>query len=348
MKDAPGKSANGVAKPEGPDDPAAQLEAHVAKYFGQLHQQPQDNKPAFEIAYRRLFKAVYRGSGNASRLRLFNTIAKIIKTDQLVEEFVERLLSRLSAEDVTRFRSQVHRVETLQYEPADVRLDVASVIEARETLRFPERFPDVITWIEGLPQGAVLYDIAAGNGIRSVLAAAQPDKELTIVAFEPGYENFAALCENVRLNELSDRVIPIHGAVGAASGRDTFHYRTLERGADQNRLTQPIDRRGNPFVPVASMTSVCWSIDDAVARLALPAPTHLCLAVDGAELDVLAGARDTLAGPGLTSLLLIGDGAAATRMREWCREAPWTAPPAPAPDDQSAVQAVPFVREVRP
>ena len=348
MKNAPGKSASGLAKPAGPDNPAAQLEAQVEEFCGQLHQNYRDNKHAFEIAYRRLFKTVYRGARNAGRRRIFGTISKNIKTDQRVEEFVGVLLSRQSAEDVTRFRSQVHRVETLKYEAADVRLDVGSVIEARETLSFPERCPEVITWIEDLPQGAVLYDLAAGNGIRSVLAAAQPDKGLTIVAFEPGYENFAALCDNVRLNELSDRVIPIHGAVGSTSGLDTFHYRTLERGADQNRLAQPIDRRGNPFVPVASMTLVCWSIDDAVTRLALPTPTHLCLAVDGAEIDVLAGARNTLAGPGLTNLLLIGDAAAATRVRGWCRDVPWTEVPAPPPVDSSAVQAVRFVREVRP
>jgi FkbM family methyltransferase len=348
MNDTPRESRRAFGARVLPDDPAGELEATVKVFCDQFHQNHRDNEPAFAIAYRRLFKTVYRRAGNAGRQRLFNTIAKNIKTSQLVEEFVDQLLSRMSAEDVTRFRAQVHRVETLQYETADVRLDVGSVIEARETVNFPERWPDVVTWIEGLPQGAVLYDLAAGNGIRSVLAAAQPNKSLTIVAFEPGYENFAALCENVRLNEVSDRVIPIHGAVGATSGLDTFHYRTLERGADQNCLAQPVDRRGNPFLPVASMTSVRWSIDDAITRLALPAPTHLCLAVDGAELDVLAGARGTLAGPGVTNLLLIGDAAAATRVRGWCRDAPWTEVPAPPPDTPSAVQAVRFVREVRP
>jgi FkbM family methyltransferase len=347
MNDAPEEDATGPAERAQPNEPLRQLETIVEEFCGQFHQNCRDNEPAFEIAYRRLFKTVYRRAGNAGRVRLFNTIAKSVKTSQRVEEFVGRLLNRLSAEDVTRFRSQVHRVEKLPYEAADVRLDVGSVIEARETLNFPERCPDVITWIEGLPQGAVFYDLTAGNGIRSVLAAAQPNEALTIVAFEPGYENFAALCENVRLNEVSDRVIPVHGAVGAISGLDTFHYRTLERGADQNRLAHAVDRQGNPFQPVASMRSVCWSIDDAVVRLALPAPTHLCLAVDGAELDVLAGARNTLAGPGATNLLLLGDAAAAARVREWCRDAPWTAVPAPPPDDPSAVQAVQFVREVR-
>lgn len=346
MEDTPGKSASERAQREEPVDAGAQLEADVDALCDQLHQHHRDNKAAFEIAYRRLFKAVYRGSGNAGRQRMLNTIAKHIKTNQRVEEFVGQVLSRVSTEDVTRFRSHVHRVETLPYEAADVRIDVGSVIEARETLKFPERYPEVTAWLEHLPQGAVLYDIAAGNGIRSVLAAAQPDKGLTCVAFEPGYENFAALCENVRINELSDRVIPIHGAVGAASGRDTFHYRTLERGAGQNRLAQPIDRRGNPFLPAASMTSVCWSIDDAIARLALPAPTHLCLSTDGVELDVLVGARDALAGPDLTSVLLIGDEAAETRVREWCEETPWIAQPAPPTDDPTAVRAVQFLREV--
>ena len=345
MNDTPRESAGGPAERVLPDDPGGELEATAEEFCGQFNQNRRDNERAFEIAYRRLFKTVYHRAGNAGRQRLFNTIAKSLKSSQSVEEFVGRLLSRMSVEDVTRFRAQVHRVETLQYEPADVRLDVGSVIEARETVNFPERWPDVVTWIEGLPQGAVLYDLAAGNGIRSLLAAAQPNKRLTIVAFEPGYENFAALCENVRLNEVSDRVIPIHGTVGAISGLDTCHYRTLERGADQNCLAQPVDRRGNPFLPVASMTSVCWSIDDAVTRLALPTPTHLCLAVDGAEIDVLAGARNTLAGPGLTNLLLIGDAAAATRVRGWFRDSPWTEMPAPPPVDSSAVQALLFVRD---
>jgi FkbM family methyltransferase len=332
-----------AGEPQGVVEPAISLEAKVEEFCAQAGRNRKEDEEAFQIAYRRQFRTVYQIGGNAGRQRLLNTIAKNIKTSQRVEEFVEKLFGRLSPAELARFLPLVHRGAKLRYEAADVRLDVGSVLEGRETLSFPERFPDVVAWIEGLPEGTVLYDVQAGNGVRSVLAAAL--RELRVVAFEPGYENFAALCENVRLNGLSDRVTPIHGAVAATSGLGTYHYRTLERGADQNRLAQPVDRRGNRFRPVASMTSVCWSIDDAVSRLALPAPTHLCLAIDGGELDVLAGARDTLAGAGLTNLLLIGDGEAATRVRGWFHDTPWTEVPASAPGEPLAVQALQFVRD---
>ena len=171
MSDAPGESTDGPADGAQPDDTADEFKAKVEEFCAQFQQNQLDNGPAFSIAYRRLFSTVYRRAGNSARVRLFNTIGKSLKTSQRVEELVERLLGRLSAQDATRFRSLVHRVEKLPYEAADVRIDVGSVIEARETLNYPERYPAVTTWIEGLPQGAVLYDLVAGNGIRSVLAA---------------------------------------------------------------------------------------------------------------------------------------------------------------------------------
>ena len=49
---------------------------------------------------------------------------------------------------------------------------------------------------------------------------------------------------------------------------------------------------------------MAFSLDDLVALLGLPTPTHIKLDVDGGELAVLEGATSTLSSPALRSMLV--------------------------------------------
>ena len=58
--------------------------------------------------------------------------------------------------------------------------------------------PETIRWLDGLPEGEVLWDIGANVGAFTVYGAVK--RKLRVVAFEPGAASFATLTKNIELN----------------------------------------------------------------------------------------------------------------------------------------------------
>ena len=180
----------------------------------------------------------------------------------------------------------------LDYEPHPIRLDPS----AKKRRRSVAKEPYTVAWLEtSLRPGDVLYDVGANVGAYSLVAAvAQP--EATVVAFEPGFENFASLCRNLALNRL-DRVVPLQVALGRSSELVHFHYRRIAPGNAQHHVGD-----GAPFASEFAQAVIGVRLDDLVELLGLPPATHLKLDVDGAELDVIAGADAVLRGASLREL----------------------------------------------
>ena len=69
-------------------------------------------------------------------------------------------------------------------------------------------------------------------------------------------------------------------------------------------LREPIDERGEKFAPASSLPALCYRLEDFVRQFELPPPTHVKIDVDGAELEVVRGAVETLESPEVKSLVL--------------------------------------------
>jgi FkbM family methyltransferase len=186
----------------------------------------------------------------------------------------------------------------LDYSGAALRI-VASAYRRQATAA---KEPFTVTWLEeSLRDGGVLYDIGANVGGYSLIAAAQGDA-VRVVAFEPAYKNYAAICDNVVVNGFADRVVPVPLALGRETGLATFRHRRLIVGGARH------DSRAEPgeldWQPEYEQPVLGAALDDVVRWFGLPAPTHAKVDVDGAEVEVFAGAAQTLASPTLRSILV--------------------------------------------
>jgi FkbM family methyltransferase len=124
----------------------------------------------------------------------------------------------------------------------------------------------------------VLIDVGANHGSFTLaFCAARSDN--TAVAFEPATEPLAHLRQSVDASGFVDRVRPVHALLGATPGM-------IEGGINGNGMFTPGVSDGTP--PVQRVT-----LDGHIAASGVR-PTLLKIDVDGAELDVLEGARDTL------------------------------------------------------
>ena len=209
--------------------------------------------------------------------------------------------------------------------PRELRVDLHESPEVARRLRPESEALDdaVLRWAqEVIGIGDVLYDIGAGVGLLTVLAARH--RGAIVVAFEPGYASFARLCDNVRLNGCQDTVIPLPLALSDKEGLKELRYDEGEAGQDRHRL----GARDWRVKPIHSdrmyVQPVCVSpLDAVVARHRLPAAHHLRLSGGPEVLGVLLGAHETLASPNVKSVFLSTDAqtleaaVASLRLLDW-------------------------------
>jgi FkbM family methyltransferase len=201
----------------------------------------------------------------------------------------------------------------LDFPGTDIWLRATSMPERRWRAKSCAKEPFTVRWLEEYVRtGEVLYDVGANVGTFSLIAARA--RHASVVAFEPGYANFARLCENIVLNECSAAIVPVPLPLSDAPGLLSFTYRSLEPGQSRHALGD------TPYVPPPQSSStyvqpVCaTTLDRAVADFDLPLPHHMKIDVDGSELRVLRGAAAVLRGQQLRSILIETDAGEGDRL----------------------------------
>lgn len=135
--------------------------------------------------------------------------------------------------------------------------------------------------------GATVLDVGANLGAYTVLFAQWVGPGGRVFAFEPAPESRSGLSRQLELNGVETRVTVRPEAVAAASGTRLFQAEGL-RG--DNRLALP-----HGPAPAAVCTSVPTTSIDEFCEQAGIEPDILKIDVEGAELEVLRGARRTIA-----------------------------------------------------
>lgn len=136
--------------------------------------------------------------------------------------------------------------------------------------------------------GDVVLDLGANVGAYTVLFAQWTGDSGRVFAFEPAPEPRRALIEMLKANGVDHRVRVCADAVSASSGRASFHA----NGSDGANRLLPDRRPGSVVVSTTTVDEFCERMDIV--------PAFIKVDVEGAELDVLRGARRTIAStPGL-------------------------------------------------
>jgi FkbM family methyltransferase len=141
-------------------------------------------------------------------------------------------------------------------------------------------------------------------GAYSLVAAKFLEGDTKIFAFEPGFSNYTQLQKNVLINSFSDSITPMQIALTERTGLEYFNYANLTPGGALHALGEPIDYKGDVFVPVAKHPVLAYSIDDLIKQFSIPVPNHIKIDVDGIEFSILRGASTALQDPALRTLLI--------------------------------------------
>jgi FkbM family methyltransferase len=150
--------------------------------------------------------------------------------------------------------------------------------------------PNEMTIFDRLLQpGATFIDVGANEGVYSIFAAARVGPKGRVIAVEPSPREIASLRGSLALNPKL-KVSVVEAALGQANSWAELHVLDFPH-AGENTLasfstsdTPAIDRRAVPTM----------SLDSLVQRLPNRKVDVVKIDVEGAELDVLRGAREVL------------------------------------------------------
>lgn len=136
-----------------------------------------------------------------------------------------------------------------------------------------------ICFERAVTRGSVVFDVGANVGFYTLLASVLVGEEGRVFAFEPVPRNLLYLGEHLRLNGLGN-VTVLEAAVLDRAGTARFDD---SLGASTGRVSS----RGNLEV-------LAVSLDELIAARRIPFPDFIKIDVEGAELQVLCGARSLL------------------------------------------------------
>jgi FkbM family methyltransferase len=212
---------------------------------------------------------------------------------------------RLSLADRRALRRQLAGIAELDFSEHMILLHADSATESQMRAWSCKKEPGTIDWLrKELRAGDVFYDVGANVGAYSLVAAKLTSGRAQVMAFEPGFQNYAQLCRNIILNRCEDSIVPIPLPLSRETRLERFHYENLEEGGALHSFSRRLDYKAEEFVPVVSLGAIGFSLDELARVAGLPPPHLLKIDVDGMERQILLGAAETLAREDLRSILL--------------------------------------------
>ena len=142
--------------------------------------------------------------------------------------------------------------------------------------------------------GMNVVDIGANQGLYSLLLARLAGPGGNVWAFEPDGRLYAALEENVALNE-AGTIRPFHAALGASAGTMTLHRSLLNSG--DNRLAAKASQAG----PREAVKIRVERLDNVLAGERI---NFMKMDVQGWEMEVFRGMQRLLDAPRNTDLTI--------------------------------------------
>ncbi len=171
---------------------------------------------------------------------------------------------------------------------------------------YHEKEPETLHWIDTFDPADVFWDIGANIGLYSLYAA---KRKIKTFAFEPASSNFYLLNRNIELNDLNAFLMAYCCGLDNKEYLGCLHMSSTEPGnalslSCTDNLDSDLHIRTVCFPVSFSQGIGTYSIDGLVRSLHIDFPNHIKIDVDGIELQILDGARETFNDSRLKSVLV--------------------------------------------
>lgn len=189
-------------------------------------------------------------------------------------------------------RAIVSTTTTVRHRDVELAFAVPNRVNHLRAATFSTKEPETLAWIDGIPEGAVFWDVGANVGLYTCYAAKA--RRCEVCAFEPSVFNLEVLARNVHLNRLTDRVTIVPLPLSDARGVSTLNMTTTDWGGAFSTFGQAYGHDGQPLRTTFEFRTAGLSMTDAGALLGLGQPQYIKMDVDGIEHLILKGGAGVL------------------------------------------------------
>jgi FkbM family methyltransferase len=199
---------------------------------------------------------------------------------------------RLRAELASR-AAPIYRLQTAQGALA-FRCTSAEAVKAAARFVYDE--PETVWWIDQVVQpGDCVWDVGANVGLYALYAALRLGEGGEVIAFEPGAENYAALCRNVALNPTAASVKCFCVALSDETRAASLHLTSQDAGRAAHvfgRADEGLTAEARPH----TQSALGFSADGFRGLFGVRAPDHVKIDVDSIEERIVRGGAEAFAG----------------------------------------------------
>ncbi len=186
----------------------------------------------------------------------------------------------------------LNRAKTVQHQGLALTFAVPNKLNFFRVDSFSIKEPETLEWIDGIPQGSVLWDIGANIGLYTCYAAKA--RGCRVVAFEPSVFNLELLARNISLNGLTNKATIFPLPLTDALTISTLNMTTTEWGGAMSTFDRSYTHDGSMLKKVFEFRTIGLSMDEALALLRNAQPDYIKMDVDGIEHLILKGGAGVL------------------------------------------------------
>ncbi len=213
-------------------------------------------------------------------------------------------LNRTRIHERLQALAAVRMDERLDYPAQDIYLWCSSLTDIFRA-RGCRKEPETVRWIEQyVMPGDAFYDVGANVGAYSLIAAKVHPGQVSVYSFEPSFLTYSHLVRNIVHNRCETVITPFHLVLSDQNGIRHLRVSDPRPGAAMHNLLNGVAHEAPPPADGSTQAVLGVRLDDLIHQCGLRRPNHVKLDVDGHELFVLQGARETLRQESLRSVLM--------------------------------------------
>ena len=204
-----------------------------------------------------------------------------------------------------KFKKKVkkfNRISTIDYK-RKLLITCDNLRELETRANSCKKEPELINWLEinNNKEKQILWDIGSNVGAYSLVAATMGYK---VLSFEPAYQNYFKLHENISLNKLDEQIEAFCISFGDKLQTGNFNIFDTSFGTSKGNYNADNYYQLN-LKKISQKKTLVFSIDSFIKIFNLPEPSLIKIDVDGGEFEILKGAATLLEhGKNLKSLLV--------------------------------------------